>query len=406
MAQNNKISVPRLTAHYAAAFAVYFGGFCMVRSFISVYLLDRGFSYAQVGIISGIHMFFSAVIQPLFSNVLNRFPKLRLRQFLTLCCVPAMLCSLLTFFLPSRMLFFIPLYILFGLFEIGLQALMVSVGMEYVNADIPINAGFGRGMGSVGYAVFNVILGALIVRYGTSVSHILNIVLLLVLSVLLITLPDPDTAAGRTPDTSVPASGPDGSLSGFLRENTTFTVFTLSVIFIFFGHSILNTYMPNIAAQFGLDSDFTGLMNGLAAVLELIPMMFYARISKKISTDTLLSFSAVFFLVKILMTTLARSGAGIAAAQTMQFFAYATYAMASVFFTNRVVRPRDRIMAQGLLIGAGELGFMVGSLTGGLVLETATIRTLLWIGVAVTAAGSLLMITAVQKFRRIPASQS
>ena len=77
-----------------------------------------------------------------------------------------MACSLLTFILPAKLLFFIPIYIVFGLCEIGLQSLIVSAGMEYVNAGIPINAGLGRGFGSMGYAIANVILGNLIVRYG------------------------------------------------------------------------------------------------------------------------------------------------------------------------------------------------------------------------------------------------
>ena len=398
MKQNSQKIAAGLTIHYAAAFAIYFGAFCMVRSFISVYLLDRGFSYSQVGIIAGIHMFFSAIIQPMFSQILNRLPKLRLRQFLALCCVPVMLCSLLTFVLPTRMIFFIPLYIIFGMFEIGLQSLMVSVGMEYVNAGIPINAGLGRGMGSVGYALFNVLLGALIVRFGSSVSQILNIILLAVLCVLLLTLPDSETIGRTDRDTDSRSSEPSHDIIPFFRENSIYALFTLSVIFIFFGHSIVNTYMPDIAAQFGLDSDFTGLMNGLAAVLELIPMMFYARISKKISPMSMLRFSAVFFLIKILITTLARSGTGIAVGQVMQIFAYATYAMSSIFFTNQAVQPRDRILAQGLLVGAGELGFMIGGLVGGLVLDTHTIRTLLWIGVGATATGSMLMINAVQRW--------
>ena len=117
MKDTTKIS-KKITLHYAAAFAVYFAAFCMVRSFISVYLIDKGFTYTQVGIITGIHMFITAVIQPNFSKILDRFPKLGLRRFITLCCIPAILCSVLTFFLPSNLLFFLPIYILFGICEI------------------------------------------------------------------------------------------------------------------------------------------------------------------------------------------------------------------------------------------------------------------------------------------------
>lgn len=391
------VNAKRITAHYAAAFAIYFSAFCMVRSFIAVYLNDRGFTYTQVGLITSIHTFFTAAIQPNFSAILNRLPKITLKNFIALCCIPSILCSLLTFVLPAKMIFFLPIYILFGLFEIGLQSLMVSLGMEYVNAGIPVDPGIGRGFGSVGYAAANIILGMLIVRFGSPISHKLNIALLVLLFVLLMTLPDPQTI-GNTISGRRDKSEPSESLGVFLRNNSTFAMFALSTVFIFFGHSVVNTYLPNVAAQFGLGSDFAGWMNGLAAGLELIPMMFYARITKKFSPLTLLKVSAVFFFIKLLTAALARSGAALAASEAMQIFAYSLFAMSSIFFANQAVQPRNRVMAQGLLVGANEGGFMIGGLVGGIVLDHAGIQMLLWMGVAMTAIGSFLMVNAVRKY--------
>ena len=386
--------------HYAAAFFLYFSAFCMIRSFISVYLVDCGFTYTQVGIITGIHMFITAAIQPLYSQILDRFPKLNLRSFIALCCIPAMACSLLTFILPAKLLFFIPIYIVFGLCEIGLQSLMVSVGMDYVNAGIPVNAGLGRGFGSMGYAIANVILGNLIVRYGVPISQKLNIALLVVLVTAMLTLPDPAKIGTETQDNEEKDEQPSDSIMDFLKKNRVYALFTLSTIFIFIGHSTVNIYMPNIAAQFGKGSDFTGAVIGIAAALELIPMMFYSQISKKISSLQLLSISAIFFSVKMLTTALAPNAGWLVVSNVMQISAYALYAISSIYFTNQAVRPHNRVMAQGLQVGAGEAGFMIGSLTGGIILDHSSIRVLLWIGVAVTIAGSAIMLSAISLFRR------
>lgn len=399
MKEEISINAKRLTVHYAAAFAVYFSGFCMVRSFIAVYLSDRGFSYTQVGLITAIHTFFTAAIQPNFASILNRFPKISLKQFISLCCIPSILCSVLTFILPANMAFFLPIYILFGLFEIGLQSLMVSLGMEYVNAGVPINAGIGRGFGSAGYALSNVILGMLIVRFGSPISHTLNIVMMVLLFVLLLTLPDPQTI-GENSGKKRARSEPSDSLGVFIRNNWTFFVFSFSMVFIFFGHSVVNTYLPNVAAQFGLGSDFVGWMNGLAAGLELIPMMFYAKITRKFSPFLLLKISAIAFSVKILTAALARNGAILAASEAMQIFAYATFATASIFFANQIVEPRNRVTAQGLLVGTNEAGFMIGGLVGGGVLDHMGIRPLLWMGVAMTVIGSGIMLWAIRRFSR------
>ena len=398
--KNNKNqTAEHITLHYSIAFAVFFAAFCMISSFISVYLLDRGFSYTQVGVITGIHMFVAAAIQPNYSFILDRL-KLSLHRFITLCCIPAVLCSLLTFLLPANMLIFIPLYILFGLCEIGLQSLMVSIGMEYVNAGVPVNAGVGRGAGSVGYGIANLGLGYLIVKYGSPISQKLNIVLMLALAFLIITLPDPEKLKTEDALESEKDEAPADDLFHFLRNNHVFALFSLSVICIFFAHSIVNTYMPNVAGQFGLASDFTGLLNSIAAFLELIPMMFYSQISKRISPFKLLYISAVFFTVKILTATLATNAAGLVISQAMQILAYALFAMASIYFTNQAVRPHNRVMAQGLLVGANEIGFTIGSLVGGIVLDHTTVKTLLWMGVIVSVIGSTLMITAISKFRK------
>lgn len=388
----------KITLHYAAAFAVYFAAFCMVRSFISVYLIDKGFTYTQVGVITGIHMFITAVIQPNFSKILDRFPKLGLRRFITLCCIPAILCSVLTFFLPSNLLFFLPIYILFGICEIGLQSLMVSVGMEYVNAGIPVNAGIGRGFGSVGYAIANILLGSLIVKYGSAISQKLNIVLMLLLAVLIITLPDPNQFRTEEQTEEEKDEAPSDDLLTFLRSNHVFALFSLSLIFLFFAHSIVNTYLPDVAAQFGKKTDFVGALTGLAAGLELIPMMFFNQISKKISPLKLLYISAVFFSIKILTAALAPSAGWLIASQAMQILAYALFSMSSFYFANQAVRPHNRVMAQGLLVGANEAGFMVGGLVGGIMLDYLNVQTLLRMGVIVSVIGSVLMIIAVKKF--------
>ena len=52
--------------------------------------------------------------------------------------------------------------LLFGLFQIGMQSIMVSIGMEYVNAGAPLDMGLSHGFGSIGYAIANAVLGMLI----------------------------------------------------------------------------------------------------------------------------------------------------------------------------------------------------------------------------------------------------
>lgn len=108
----------------------------------------------------------------------------------------------------------------------------------------------------------------------------------------------------------------------------------------------------------------------------------------------------------MLTMALAPNAGWLVASNAMQICAYALYAISSIYFTNQAVRPHNRVMAQGLQVGAGEAGFMIGSLTGGIVLDHSSIRVLLWIGVVVTIAGSAVMLSAISLFRKNRAAMS
>ena len=69
------------TPRFVAIQSSYWACYCCIISFSSVYLLDRGFSNAQVGLVISLGGLLSALLQPRVSQAADRLQKLSLRLF-------------------------------------------------------------------------------------------------------------------------------------------------------------------------------------------------------------------------------------------------------------------------------------------------------------------------------------
>ena len=62
----------RATPYYALIQGLYWAIFCLMVGFASVFLLDRGFTNSQIGLILGVSYLLSAILQPVVGSVFSR----------------------------------------------------------------------------------------------------------------------------------------------------------------------------------------------------------------------------------------------------------------------------------------------------------------------------------------------
>lgn len=128
----------------------------------------------------------------------------------------------------------------------------------------------------------------------------------------------------------------------------------------------------------------------LSAVLELPAMTLVSRLQKRFSPGFFLRFAAGAEVVKFLIFYLARSMPFIYLGQCMQFFQFAVYAPATVYYVAAALPERDQLKGQSLIYVAGSgLGGALGNLLGGRLLDRSGIQAALLLG-TVSAAASLL----------------
>lgn len=394
-AMNKRYSPIQITLLYGLSFAMFYCCFAAIRSFISVFLADRGFTYTQIGVITAVHMLVSALIQPCFGPILDRFPKLSLQRFTELMILLAIAATAALMVVPPTMPGYLLIYIFLAIGLPGLAGVMISLGMEYLNHGISLNLGVGRSMGSLGYALASAVFGTLVARYGSFITIRLNLILLTAFLLLVHFLPEVKRSE-ETPEETEPTD----PLPVFIRSNGLYSLFLLSNVFLFIGHCFQTTYLPQICEQFNIGSDTVGILIGISAGVELIPMIFYERLSKKVSPLVLLCVSGFGFSLKMICAAAARNTGGLAIASLMQMAAYGIFSLPAHFFTNQAVAPRNRVMAQGLLMMVNEMGFTFGGLIGGIVLDHYPVRKLLWLGVMLTLIGTGMLLYSILKFRK------
>src|SRR5699024_4459986 len=112
------------------------------------------------------------------------------------------------------------------------------------------------------------------------------------------------------------------SVFSFFLKYSRLVLLMGGVVFLFFGHTIINNFFILVILPIVGVSGVMGTAVFIAAIVELTAMMYFEQLSKKISIDRLLKISAIFFLIKHLLTYLAPNIFVIYLAQFLQIGAY------------------------------------------------------------------------------------
>ena len=91
---------PGATGHFSLIQGCYWMTYCILISFSSLYLLDRGFTNTQIGLLLGIAGLTAAILQPFVGAKGDHLKVLSLRQFTSLPIAAMILCGVGLFLVP------------------------------------------------------------------------------------------------------------------------------------------------------------------------------------------------------------------------------------------------------------------------------------------------------------------
>lgn len=168
-----------LSVRYGTIQGCYWMGYAALMGYASVYLLEKGFTNTQIGLLTAVGCIVSAVLQPALASYADRPESPSVRTML-LGANLIQLVLIISLAATAESSSMVARTLLYGA-SITMLMLMIpfvnSLGMETIRQGEELDYGIGRGMGSVAYAIASWLLGRLTASFGADMIPIWAIAL-------------------------------------------------------------------------------------------------------------------------------------------------------------------------------------------------------------------------------------
>lgn len=392
------LSEKKLNIYYSFLQIAYWVTSAVVFCFTTVFLQFRGYSNYEIGIVFAVGNIIGFVSQPLIAGYIDRSDRRTLLRCIRITAVLAVLLMLAVYFLPSGSISLIGVYALLVAGNTLLNPLCISLSFYIESWGCGINFSRARALGSLSFAVCNVILGMLVQRVSENAvptAFILFSSLLGLATLLFVPVNRAHRIAAPERRMQSASEKPSGLLE-FARENKRFMLFLLGTATLYFTHGMIGNFMIEFIRSIGGGSEDMGNVLAFMTVVEVPVMLLFGRLTQRFKCSSLLRFAVIMFTVKELMIYLASSLPALYAAEALQAFSFALFVPASVRYVDEVIAKHNAVKGQAFVTSMMTLGSIFASYIGGLLLDTSTPGFTLLVGVIVSAVGTLIMLGAIQ----------
>lgn len=392
------LSEKKLNIYYSFLQIAYWVTSAVVFCFTTIFLQFRGYSNYEIGIVFAVGNIIGFVSQPLIAGYIDRSDRRTLLRCIRITAVLAVLLMLAVYLLPSGSVSLIVAYALLVAGNTLLNPLCISLSFYIESWGCGINFSRARALGSLSYAVCNVILGMLVQRVSENAvptAFILFSSLLGLATLLFVPVDRAHRIAAPERRMQSASEKPSGLLE-FARENKRFMLFLLGTATLYFTHGMIGNFMIEFIRSIGGGSEDMGNVLAFMTVVEVPVMLLFGRLTQRFRCSSLLRFAVIMFTVKELMIYLASSLPALYAAEALQAFSFALFVPASVRYVDEVIAKHNAVKGQAFVTSMMTLGSIFASYIGGLLLDTSTPGFTLLVGVIVSAVGTLIMLGAIQ----------
>jgi Cyanate permease len=381
---------------YATTQILYFGSFCALMGFASVYLLDHGFSNSVIGTVLALTSFIAVLTQPAVASFADKSQRIELRYIICAIMIVACVLSGCIYFMEGSSLVLLVVFVGIVTCMMTIQPLLNSLAFVFEKYGIEINYGLGRGLGSASYAIVSFIVGYLVEDFGTKILPLiyllLNVLLVFVVYVYVI----PKNEQKEMVKVKESEVSQQLSFAEFCKKYKRFMIFVLGIVAVFFDHTIINNFFIQILKPIGGTESQMGTAVFIAAIVELPAMALFNKIREKVNCARLIQIAVILFAVKHGLIYFATNVTMVYIAQFLQIATYAIITPASVYYVNQKISQSDAIKGQSMVTAAITASGIVANIAGGLLLDSVGVKNVLLIGVIVSIIGAGIVILSVE----------
>ena len=397
---------PHMTARYGAIQGCYWSVYSCVFSFAAAFLMAKGYSATNAGVLLALSCLLSCVLQPVFASVADRSRRITVLGLMSGTLGVSFLCLVSLLVIPMPRVVYAGVYLLGALLLDMSIPLLNALSVWYTDRGMPINFGVGRSVGSLAFAAASLLLGFVMDGGGPNAMLATGAGIYLALIVLVLTFPRlKKTAAPERTDTEplAPLSETDETpctVFGFFKRYPWFSVSLFGVMLMSAFHAMTENYLIAVLERVGGDSADLGVALAVATVAETPVFLFFTKFKNRAKTGTWLIIAAAAFVAKSVLLLVLRSVTGVIVNQLWQAVTYGLYIPVSVAYASERIKSVDMVKGQAMLTAFYALGCSIGSFTGGRLIDGYGVPAMLWSGVAFALGSFAVFLLSANKKER------
>ena len=375
------------TACYALIQGLYWAIFCLMVGFASAFLLDRGFTNGQIGMILGASYLLSAILQPVIGSV---FSSQGIRLNLGIACMylPVAALSLMVALLPLNRALLAGMLVIIFTIQSMMQPSVNALHQCFEAEGAPVNFGLARGVGSACYALSSFLMGRLLARLSPSILPWAYGIA--VAALILVLFFAKTNAAVRRVDTERKGA----SYADILKVHPHVALFLIGAGCMFLTYSFIDNFLLQILLSIGGTSANLGTAITLSAMTELPAMILFSRFSRRGKGVRVFMISVWFWLAKDVLTLLAPNPGTLYAVQLLNFASCAVYVPGMMDYMRHAL-PEDQLLRGVTLAGtATTLGSLIATILGGWLMDLVGVRSALTLVQLFALTGAILLTLA------------
>lgn len=375
-----------ITVQYSLIQAFFWMAVAAASGFASLFLLDAGYTSAQVGMLIAAANLLSAAIQPVVAALADRPGAPSARRFVIFLSTLAAVNAVGLFFFRGK--------VLIGLiYDCTITLLQTNTGLVNAMGVLGFrqpNFGVARGMGSVGYAVLSFGLGYIAEWLGVQTVPAAALFCAAALMMSAVRYPDFKNTGTRN------RAAADSPLAFFARYPR-YGLALVGLVLVFTSHNFLTSFTYQIIVTKGGGSSEMGTSMAVAALVELPPMFFFLTMLKWGKSHFWFRLSGFFFTLRILGTLLCTSVSGFYAVQIFQMMGWGLLSVCSAYYINLIMEPEDAVKGQAYYTVSITVGNVLGAMLGGWLIDHLGVSAMLTVGTLIGLIGSVIILFSAQK---------
>ena len=384
-----------LTFSYAVQQTILWAKFGFLVAFAYPYLTEQtGLSDGQAGLMLGIAMVMSFLLQPLLTSWVDKTGWSTRGVSILLSAVGA-ICAGAAALTEGGSAW------LFAAACVCLQttpAFSNAMGMQAIRAGYRLNFAVSRACGSVSFGVAAKLTAELIARFGNqaiAAAYAVSAVLFCAATLWFPVVHASEEAKKPTP------------IKEFFRENPRFCFVLIASVLVYIGHNALSNTMYRVVESklpVGVEetvvTDLQGTVLMVVAFLELPAMFLFRKMLTKLRCNVWLGISCVCMTLRLLLTWVLPGEMGILLAQLTQMGGYAIYVVASVYYVGSVISKENVVKGQTYLGASSTLGCLIAYFVGGSMTEKFGVESMLLTCLVTAVLGTALMLLSMERVEK------